>query len=99
MQYRHKLSGSDLTGGLIVHIGCGDGKLTAALRANDSYLVHGLDTDATNIEKAREHIHALGLYGKVSAEQWGGNRLSYIDNLVNLIVSEDTCFISICNLR
>jgi len=87
-QARQILDASGVKGGLVVHIGCGDGKLTAALRANDSYLVHGLDTDAANIEKAREHIHALGLYGKVSAEQWGGNRLPYIDNLVNLVVSE-----------
>ena len=39
-------------GGLIVHIGCGDGKLTAALCANDSYVVHGLDADARNIAAA-----------------------------------------------
>ncbi|MHC4332148.1 MAG: hypothetical protein ACYSWW_28995 [Planctomycetota bacterium] len=35
----------NVTGGLIVHIGCGNGRLTAALRTNDSYLVHGLDRD------------------------------------------------------
>ena len=29
-------------GGLVVHLGCGDGKLTAALRADDRYRVHGL---------------------------------------------------------
>ena len=36
------LKASSVRGGLVVHLGCGDGKLTAALRANDSYLVHGL---------------------------------------------------------
>jgi len=76
-------------GGLIVHVGCGGGKLTAALRAKDSYLVHGLDADAGNIEKAREHIRSLGLYGKVSVEQWKSDRLPYTDNLVNLLVAED----------
>lgn len=30
-----------IQGGLIVHLGCNDGKLTAALRANDRYLVPG----------------------------------------------------------
>ena len=83
------LEATGVKGGLIVHIGCGDGKLTAALRANDSYLVHGLDADANNIEKAREHIRSLGLYGKVSVELFAGDRLPYIDNLINLIVSED----------
>ncbi|MHC4804873.1 MAG: outer membrane protein assembly factor BamB family protein, partial [Planctomycetota bacterium] len=76
-------------GGLVVHIGCGDGRLTAALRANDSYLVHGLDESAENIEQARKHIQSLNLYGKVSVDRLSGNRLPYIDNLVNLIVSED----------
>ncbi|MHC4685052.1 MAG: class I SAM-dependent methyltransferase [Planctomycetota bacterium] len=76
-------------GGLIVHVDCGDGKLTAALRAGDSYLVHGLDTGARNIDKARAHIRSLGLYGKVSVEHFDGDRLPYIDNSVNLVVSED----------
>ena len=88
-QARQILDASDLHGGLIVHIGCGDGKLTAALCANDSYLVHGLDTDAKNVEKARKNIQSLKLYGKVSVDRLNGRRLPYIDNLVNLIVSEN----------
>ncbi|MHC4596784.1 MAG: hypothetical protein ACYS19_17790, partial [Planctomycetota bacterium] len=32
------LDTTNIKGGLIVHIGCGDGKLTAALRVGDSYL-------------------------------------------------------------
>ena len=76
-------------GGLIVHAGCGDGKLTAALRKNDSYLVHGLDINAANVEQARKHIKSLGLYGKVSVDTFDGERLPYIDNLVNLVVAEN----------
>ena len=86
---RHILNATGVTGGLVVHLGCADGRLTAALHANDRYLVHGLDADADNIEKARDHIRSLGLYGKVSVELFAGNRLPYTDNLVNLIVSED----------
>ncbi|MHC4680906.1 MAG: outer membrane protein assembly factor BamB family protein [Planctomycetota bacterium] len=70
-------------------IGCGDGRLTAALRANESYLVHGLDPDATIVRQAREHVRSLGLYGEVSVEQSSGDLLPYIDNLANLIVCED----------
>jgi len=88
-QARHILQATGVAGGLIVHLGCGDGTLTAALRAGDSYLVHGLDTDAANIEKARARIRSLGLCGKVSVEQWAGRGLPHIDNLVNLVVSED----------
>jgi len=76
-------------GGLIVHVGCGDGKLTAVLRAGDGYLVHGLDTDADNVQRARKHIRSIGLYGNVSVDRFDGKRLPYIDNLVNLVVAED----------
>ncbi len=93
------LETTGVKGGLIVHVGCGDGKLTAALCANDSpptqrlvrragFLVHGLDKDAENIKRARKHISGLGLYGKVSVDHFKGKRLPYTDNLVNLIVSE-----------
>ena len=91
-QARRILDLSGVKGGLIVHLGCGDGKLTAALRANDSYLVHGLDADAGNVEQAREHIRSLKLYGKVSVDQFTGDRLPYIDNLANLVVWENPRF-------
>ena len=75
-----------IQGGLIVHLGCGDGKLTAALGAGPSFLVHGLDVDAKNVAAAREHIRRSGLYGRVSADTFDGTRLPYVDNLVNLLV-------------
>ena len=83
------LKTAGVTGGLIVHVGCGDGKLTAALRAADNLLVHGLDTDARNVAAARKHVAARGLYGKVSVDTFDGARLPYVDNLVNLVVSDD----------
>jgi len=82
------LEATGVRGGLVVHLGCGDGKVTAALRANDSYIVHGLDADAANVAAARAHIRKLGLYGKVSVEQWTRSRLPYADNLVNLVVAD-----------
>ncbi|MEE8452941.1 MAG: hypothetical protein V3R99_13530, partial [Thermoguttaceae bacterium] len=54
-------------GGLVVHLGCGDGTLTATLRASDRYLVRGLDTDAANVAKTRALLHAKRIYGPVSA--------------------------------
>ncbi|UCE47350.1 MAG: PQQ-binding-like beta-propeller repeat protein, partial [Phycisphaerales bacterium] len=84
------LDATGVKGGVIIHIGCGDGRLTAALRASDSFIVQGLDEDAKNVEAARKHISSLGLYGKVSAGQIRGNQLPYIDNFVNLVVSADT---------
>jgi len=77
------------SGGLVVHIGCGDGTLTAALRASDAYMVHGLDTDATNVDTAREHVKAQGCYGTVCIDRLRGEQLPYIDNLVNLVVCDN----------
>ena len=87
-QAQQILEATGVKGGLVVHLGCGDGKLTAALRASDSYLVHGLDTDRAMVAKAREHIRSLGIYGVVSVDRQSGNRLPYAENLVNLLVAE-----------
>jgi len=81
------LEANGVTGGLVVHIGCGDGKLTAALAASDGYLVHGLDANAEKVATARQHIHSLDRYGKVSVDHFDGKRLPYADNLVNLVVA------------
>jgi len=83
------LTQSGVKGGLVVQVGCGDGRLTAALRANAGYRVHGLDTKAENVAAARRHIQSLGLYGEVSVERWDGKHLPYVDNLVNLVVADE----------
>lgn len=82
------LETAGIHGGLVVHLGCGDGTLTAELRANDAYVVHGLSRNAAEVEAARRHIRSLGVYGPVSVDRWDGDRLPYADNLVNLIVAE-----------
>jgi len=83
------LADTGVRGGLIVHVGCGDGKLTAALRFGERYVVHGLDVDEANVARARSQIDSLDLYGPVSAVQFDGRHLPYADRLVNLVVSED----------
>jgi len=83
------LAASGVRGGLVVDIGCGDGRLTAALRANDGYLVHGLDSDSANVENARGYILSKGLYGKVSIGTFDGKHLPYADNLVSVAVISD----------
>ena len=86
---REVLKAGAVRGGLVVHIGGGDGKLTAALGAEGPYVVRGLDRDPANVAKAREHIRSKGLYGRVSAAHWSGGRLPYADNLVSLLIAED----------
>ena len=80
---------SGFKGGLIVHLGCGDGRLTAALRTGEGGLVHGLDADAGNVQRARGYIRSVKLCGSVSVDLLRGPRLPYVDNLVNLVVAED----------
>ena len=86
---RRLLASTDVQGGLIVHFGCGDGKLTADLGDDVRFIVQGLDADAANIAKARARILSRGLYGRVSAERSDGRNLPYIDNLVNLFIARD----------
>ncbi|MHC4298140.1 MAG: outer membrane protein assembly factor BamB family protein [Planctomycetota bacterium] len=88
-QARRILAECNLKGGMIVHIGCGNGDLTAALGADDRYLVHGLDRSDSNVANARRNLQSLGVYGAISIDKLDGATLPYIDNFVNLIVSED----------
>ena len=88
-QARQILSEANFTGGIVIHLGSGDGKLTAALRSGENCLVQGLDTDARAVHGAREYISKLGRYGPVSVELFDGRNLPYVDNLVNIVVAED----------
>ncbi|MHC4198656.1 MAG: class I SAM-dependent methyltransferase, partial [Planctomycetota bacterium] len=86
---REILDSTGVKGGLVVHVGCGDGKLTAALGEKDGFLVHGLDRSEEKVTAARKYIQGLGLYGgKISIGRLEGERLPYVDNLVNLLVVE-----------
>ena len=72
---REIIDASGIKGGLVVHLSCGDGKLTAELYANESYMVHGLDTHSVNIAKARAYIRSRNLYGPVSVAKYNGKNL------------------------
>ncbi|MFV1964699.1 MAG: PQQ-binding-like beta-propeller repeat protein [Pirellulaceae bacterium] len=82
-------------GGLVVHLGCGNGTLTAALRVDDRFAIHGLERDADKVANAREYLQSLGIYGPVSVEHFTGSALPYTDNLINLVVAEDLSGISL----
>ena len=81
-------------GGLVVHVGCDDGRLTAALHANERFLVHGLDTEARDVRRARAHITSRDLNGPVSVAHWDGAELPYVDDLVDLLVADDPVDVS-----
>ncbi|MFZ5831095.1 MAG: PQQ-binding-like beta-propeller repeat protein, partial [Planctomycetota bacterium] len=85
------LKQSGVQGGFVVHLGCGDGRLTAWLGAKQEYTVQGLDADPAKVADAREHIGEVRGYGRVSAEELRGTKLPYADNLINLVVVDDPC--------
>ncbi len=84
------LKESCVKGGFIVHVGADDGSATAALQPSDSYQVHALVTDASQLDDLRKEIReSVGSYGTVAADLLRGNHLPYIDNMVNLLVAEE----------
>ncbi len=87
---RELLQQSGIQGGLVVHAGCGEGRLTAALGGGEAYLVHGLEEEPGRRERAREHIRSQGRYGSIAIGAWNGSHLPYAENLVNLLVVEQT---------
>ena len=88
-QARKILDKTGFQGGIIVHLGCGGGRLTAALAAGDNITIHGLEADPAKVAKARDYIQSQGIYGPVSVEQFSGSRLPYADNLINLVFVQD----------
>ncbi len=88
------LAQSGVKGGIVVHVGCIDGKLTSALRANEAYQVQGLTKDAAAVSVIRESISKTGGYGAVAVDLWNGKHLPYIENYVNLLVIEDAASVS-----
>jgi hypothetical protein len=80
---------SGFPGGLAVHVGCGDGALTAALGSGGKFLVQGLALDRASMAAARRTVTSAGLYGRVSVDHVSIAHLPYADGLVNVIVIDD----------
>jgi len=83
-----------IKGGLVVHLGCGDGTLTASFGEHEGFLIQGLDVNKADVNRARIHIRSLGRYGRVSVDTFDGTHLPYVDNLVNLVVADDLSDVS-----
>jgi len=80
------LTESGVKGGIIVRIGCDEPEQLAKLHAGKAYVVHGLDTDAAKVAKARAFLSAQKINGPVSASLYDGKTLPYINNLVSLVI-------------
>ena len=76
--------------GLCVLLGSEDGELAVELCRDGQYLVHGLGTSSEAVARARQAIDKAELRGVVSAETGSFSRLPYSDDIVNLVVVENT---------
>jgi len=83
------LAASGVKGGLVVLLGCGDGRSAVALRGGEAFLVQALDTSAQKVAAARRHIASIGACGAVTARAFDGRRLPFVDNTVNVLVADD----------
>ena len=88
-QARHILDATNVKGGLIVHLDCGDGRLTAALCANERHLVYGLGVNMADVSKARQTAARAGLSERVWVDCLENDRLPFAESMVNLLVSEN----------
>lgn len=79
---------SKVRGGLIVHYGCGDGRLTAALARNAAFVVQGLSPNAEQVHACREWLRTQQTPGSVAVRCWQESFLPYADNMVNLFVAD-----------
>lgn len=87
---RELLTQSGVKGGLIVHLGCGNGSRTVGLHVGPQYVVQGLDQDASQVAAARKFVASRSIDGAVCFDRWDGRHLPYAENLVNLIIAEDS---------
>ena len=79
------LKENGVSGGFIVHVGCGDGSLSVKLKGGEGYSLHAIDMDPDSIEKARELMSSFDHHGLMAAATFDGENLPYIDNMVNFL--------------
>jgi outer membrane protein assembly factor BamB len=88
------LAKTGFKGGLAVCLGSSEVALSETLGRSPGSLIQVLDRSDAKVADARERLLKAGLYGKVTANAWTGDRLPYADNLVRLIVVEQADFVA-----
>ena len=73
-------------GGLAVLVGWQDPRELKELQDAGASLVQGVDRDAAKVERAREHLRSAGMLGPVTVALRRGDRLPYLDDMVNRLV-------------
>ena len=84
------LSGTGVSQGICLVLGCGDGRLVYELARRSRLRVIGVDTDASEVASARAALSRAGLYGaRASVHQVDSlSDLPFPGHFANLIVSQ-----------
>jgi outer membrane protein assembly factor BamB/SAM-dependent methyltransferase len=77
--------------GIVVHLGCGNGRTSEALSLNGRFFVHALDTNPQQVNQAKQR---LGQSNRVYVDLYNGKQLPYADNLINVIVVDPSTTIA-----
>ena len=83
------LEEASLRPGLCIVLGCEKTSTLTAAQTKGKYLVQGLSTDKKTLSAIRKELIANSAYGKVSIAFQEGDRLPYLDNLINVLVVID----------
>ena len=83
------LPACEAPGGIAVYLGNADLEKLKDLHAEGRFTVQALDRDAKRVDDLRKGISAAGLYGPVSVRVLSGDRLPYVNDLVNMVVADD----------
>jgi len=75
-------------GGFVVYIGQ-QAQRVDAFAARDHYSLHVLSPNRAFVAGLRERWQEGGLYGRCTAQGWGGGELPYVENLVSLLICDD----------
>jgi len=87
---RELVDAAGFKGGVVVHVGCGDGALAADIhRLVPNSLVHGIDVQASQVQQDRSELFDKGSDGKVTFGQWDGETIPFVADFVNLLVVGD----------
>ncbi len=72
------LKESGVSGGLVVHLGCGDGSDIIKLRINERFIVQGLDTTYEKVQEARKNIQSQNKYGNITVLEYDGKKIGLV---------------------
>jgi len=75
-----------LSGGLVVCVGADASEQVSNGWKMESFVFQCLEKDAAKVSNLRKKAQQAGVHGRVTARQWKGGKLPYVDGLVNLLV-------------